>query len=266
MSLNVKELPDISVEKNDDAEYQRQLALFARSSTEKGIELVKLGEIIGGLSHRRYFLDIGAGGGDLTIPISQSFKETTVVEPNAKQASYLKRRCPNFTIYNDIFGNVNLGSKRYDFILCSHVLYYLEEDHWLTTIEKMHRHLIAGGRIAIVLQSPIGEVANFFNLFTHYDVNILELWQDLIRRYGDDAIEVRYFLNEIRTESLDDMVTIGLFLLIDRRFGECRDKIRQYFELHHKMDDGYRMIQDEILLVMKKRREDGGDSGDNEKM
>ncbi|MEA2051331.1 MAG: hypothetical protein U9O90_00665 [Euryarchaeota archaeon] len=37
-------------------------------------------------------------------------------------------------------------------------------------------------------------------------------------------------------------------------------------ELHHKMDDGYRMIQDEILLVMKKRREEVGDSGDNEKM
>jgi hypothetical protein len=95
-------------------------------------------------------------------------------------------------------------------------------------------------------------VANFFNLFTHYDVNILRLWQDLIRRYGDDAIEVRYFLNEIRTESLDDMVTIGLFLLIDRRFWKCRDKIWQYFESHHKKDDCYRMTQDEILLVIKK--------------
>ena len=65
MSLAAKELPDISVEEDDDAEYQRQLALFARSSTEKGIKLVKLGEIIGGLSHRLYFLDIGAGGGGL---------------------------------------------------------------------------------------------------------------------------------------------------------------------------------------------------------
>lgn len=260
MSLAAKELPDldVSVEEDDDVEYQQQLALFARSSTEKGIELVKLGEIIGGLSHRRYFLDIGAGGGDLTIPISQSFKETTVVEPNAKQASYLKRRRPKFTIYNDIFDNVNLGSKLYDFILCSHVLYYIQEHHWLSTIDKMHRHLMAGGRIAIVLQSPIGEVANFFNWFTHYDVNILKLWQDLILRYGDDAIEVRYFLNEIRTENLDDMVTIGLFLLIDRRFWKCRDKIRDYFELHHKMDGCYRMIQDEILLVIKKGREDGG--------
>ncbi len=252
MSLNVKELPDISVEKDFDAGYQRQLALFAGSSTEKGIELVKLGEIIGGLSQRRYFLDIGAGGGDLTIPISQSFKETTVVEPNAKQASYLKRRCPNFTIYNDILGNVNLGSKRYDFILCSHVLYYIEEGHWLTTIEKMYAHLKDGGRIAIVLQSPIGEVAGFFNQFTHYDVNILELWRDLIQRYGDDTIEVWYFMNEIWTDNLEDMVTIGLFLLIDSRFREYEEEIRQYFESHHKRADGYRMMQDEILLVIKK--------------
>ena len=141
---------------------------------------------------------------------------------------------------------------RYDFILCSHVLYYIDESHWLTTIEKMYAHLEDGGRIAIVLQSPIGVVANFFNLFHHYDVNIIVLWRDLTLRYGDDAIEVRYFMNEIRTESLDDMVTIGLFLLIDPRFREYKDKIRQYFLTHHKKEDGYRMLQDEILLVIKK--------------
>jgi len=83
-------------------------------------------------------------------------------------------------------------------------------------------------------------------------VNILELWRDLIRQYGDHAIEARYFINEIWTENIDSMVTIGLFLLIDRRFKEYEDKIRQYFESHHKMPDGYRLKQDEILLVIKK--------------
>jgi hypothetical protein len=88
---------DKSVEMEEDTEYQRQLALFVRCSTEKGIELLKIGEIIAGLSHRRYF-----------------------------------------------------------------------------------------------------------------------------------------------------------FLLIDRRFGEYKEKIRQYFESYHKRADGYRMMQDEILLVIKK--------------
>jgi hypothetical protein len=56
------------VEMEEDREYQRQLDLFVHSSTEKSIELIKVGEIISELSSRRSFLDIGAGGGDLTIP------------------------------------------------------------------------------------------------------------------------------------------------------------------------------------------------------
>jgi hypothetical protein len=59
-------------------------------------------------------------------------------------------------------------------------------------------------------------------------------------------------MNEIWTEKLEDMITIGLFLLMDRLFREYKDKIRQYFELHHKMATAYRMMQDEILLVIKK--------------
>jgi SAM-dependent methyltransferase len=240
-------------EMEDDVEYQRQLALFARCSTEKGIELLKIGEIIAELANRRYFLDIGAGGGDLTIPTSQSFAHTTVVEPNEKQVSFLSRRCPSFEVYKALWKNVDLGSKRYDFILCSHVLYYIGQGDWLTTIAKMYTHLEAGGRIALVLQSPVGEVADFFNQFAHYDVQIVELWRDLARRYGDNAIEVRYFMNEIWTDSLEDMVTIGLFLLIDPRFKEHEGEIRRYFESHHKVSEGYRLMQDEILLVVKKK-------------
>ncbi|MBM4271860.1 MAG: class I SAM-dependent methyltransferase [Deltaproteobacteria bacterium] len=253
MSFNTE---DKTVEMEEDAEFQRQLNLFVRSSTEKGIELVKIGESIAALPRRRSFLDIGAGGGDLTIPVSQSFDETTIVEPNEKQAHFFRRRCPHFKIYDDYWEKVDLAAKRFDFILCSHVLYYIPEGRWVETIEKMHAHLEPGGRIAIVLQSPLGEVARFFNQFTRYDVNILELWGDLIRKYGDEAIEVRYFMNEIWTDSLDDMVTIALFLLIDRRFRDYEEGIRRYIESHHKVADGYRIMQDEILLLIKKTSEE----------
>ena len=252
MTLDDKQASVPSVEMEEDAEYKRQLDIFVRSSTEKGIELVKIGEIIAGLAHRTSFLDIGAANGELTIPLSQSFKETTVVEPNEKQVAFLRRRCPHFTIYNDLWKKINLGSRCYDFILCSHVLYYIEEGKWLATIEKMYQHLEKHGSIAVVLQSPLGEVAGFFNQFARYDVNILQLWQQLIKRYGEDAIGVRYFINEIWTENLDDMVAIGLFLLLDRKFKNHKDKIGEYFENHHKVVGGYRLLQDEILLTIKK--------------
>jgi 2-polyprenyl-3-methyl-5-hydroxy-6-metoxy-1,4-benzoquinol methylase len=153
-----------AVEMEEDAAYQRQLDLFVKSSTEKGIELVKIGEIIAGITRRRNFLNIGAGGGDLTIPVAQSFESTTIVEPNERQAQHLKRRSPHFHIVNSSWEKVDLGPQRFDFILCSHVLYYIEEGTWLTTIERMYEYLADKGCIAIVLQSPIGDVADFFSM------------------------------------------------------------------------------------------------------
>jgi len=241
------------VEMEEDGEYRRQLALFSQSSTEKGIELVRIGEIIARLDRRGSFLDIGAGGGHLTIPVSTTFDATTVVEPNAQQADYLRRRCPGFRVINDAWNNVALGSERFDFILCSHVLYYIAEGKWLDTIAKMYTHLDDRGCLAIVIQSPIGEVAEFFNYFTDYDVNILNLWRELIEIYGDRAVSVRYFINEIFAESLADMTAIGLFLLIDRRFREREDEIRKYLAGRHRTPEGYRLKQEEILLAIRGR-------------
>ncbi len=241
-----------SVEMEEDDEFKRQLELFVKSSTEKGIELVKIGEIIAGLTGRRSFLDIGAGGGELTIPVSLSFEKTTVVETNEQQTRYLQRRCPHFRIIRDSWEDVDLGSEQFDLILCSHVLYYITEDRWVTIIEKMYAHLAKGGCMAIVIQSPIGEVADFFRRFTTYDINILPLWGEMIRRYGDQAVSVKYFTNDIFTEKLEETASIGLFLLIDRNFRKRKDEIIKYFEEHHRSQAGYHIQQDEIILIVKK--------------
>ena len=60
---------DITIEMEEESQYQQQLKLFSECSTEKGIELLEIGEVIAGLPNRQRFLDIGAGGGHLTIPI-----------------------------------------------------------------------------------------------------------------------------------------------------------------------------------------------------
>lgn len=236
----------------EDAQYKRQLDLLTKSSTEKGIELLKIGEIIAGLARREKFLDIGAGGGDLTIPISQSFGRTVIVEPNEKQTAIFRQRYPQVEVYNELWEQVDFGTQRFDLILCSHVLYYIEEGKWLPAVEKMHRHLEENGVVIIILQSPVGEVARFFNRFAHYDVSILKLWGQLLQRYGEKAVDVRYFISEIRTESLEDMLEIALFLLLDRKFRKKTDEIRDYLEAHHKAKHGYRILQDEILLTVRK--------------
>ncbi len=235
-----------------DAEYRRQLELFSSCCTEKAAEMVHLGEILNSVRSRERFLDIGAGGGHLTIPLSGAFKRTTVVEPNARQAEFLRRRCPAFEVHNVRFGEAELPAQAFDFVLCSHVLYYVNEALWPELVDRMYRLLAPGGRLAIVLQSPLGETADFFNTFTRYDVDVLGLWHRLIHAYGDHSVEVRYFTNEIWTEGLEDMTDIGLFLLLDARLRERREEIRAYMENRHKVPGGYRLVQDEVLLAVAK--------------
>jgi len=241
-----------AIEMEEEAQYQQQLKLFSDCSTEKGIELVKIGEVIAGLRDRRWFLDIGAGGGHLTIPISQQFEQTTIVEPNQKQADLFCRRHPAFSVYTASWTEVDLNDEHFDLILCSHVLYYIPEGAWLATIEKMYQHLSDGGCIIIVVQSPLGEVARFFSSLTTYDVPILELTRDVIDRYGDDAVMLQYFQNEIFCDSREDIVNIGLFLLLDRKFRNCMDEIAAYFDAHHRCESGFHILQDEVLLIIRK--------------
>jgi len=239
---------------NEDEErhYRRQLELFSSCSTEKGIELVKIGMVIRTLRKREAFLDIGAGGGHLTVPISQHFQKTVVIEPNAVQAEILRRRCPDLEVICDTWDGADLFGREFDLILCSHVLYYIPSGTWPATIGRMHDRLAPGGCLVIVLQSPLGEVADFFRAFTDYDVPILELTRDLIDRYGEDAVTLEYFQNEIFSESLEDMVEIGLFLLADSSFSSRTGEIRDFFREKRAVPGGFRIRQDEILLVVRR--------------
>jgi SAM-dependent methyltransferase len=241
---------DLVLEEN--GAYQRQLELFSKCSQEKSIELVLAGEVISQLQNTANFLDIGAGTGCLTAIISTFFNDITVIEPNKKQAEHFRRRYPQFHVYEEKWETADLGSKLFDFIFCSHVLYYIPAEQWLDVIRKMYAHLKEKGRIAIVLQSPAGDVARFFRVFSGYDVPVIELWRDLTGIYGHQALEVRYFVNEIFAETLEDMVSIGLFLLIDKKFESLADRIAGYFEENHKVAGGYSLRQDEIMIVIKK--------------
>jgi hypothetical protein len=98
---------------------------------------------------------------------------------------------------------------------------------------------------------PLERLRIFFNTFTRYDLPVLDLARDLIDWYGDEAVMLQYFQNEIFSESLDDMVQIGLFLLLDRRFSDRAGEIAAYFRRHQDESGGYYIKQDEILLIIR---------------
>jgi SAM-dependent methyltransferase len=236
-----------------DTRYQRQLDLFVRCSNGKALALERLLALVARLPRREAFLDIGAGNGVLTLPLAREFHRATAVEPDPFQAADLKRRAPDLRVFQNTWQDVDLGSGLFDFILCSHALYYLPEVEWMRQVDRMYEHLRPGGQAALILQSPLGDKAGFFSAFTGSDVNVLGLWKGMLHTYGEDALDARYYTSDIHTRSLDEMVEIGCFLLLHTRFRDHPDTIRRYLEEHHRCEDGYRLRNDELILLLSKK-------------
>ncbi|MFA6600774.1 MAG: class I SAM-dependent methyltransferase [Candidatus Omnitrophota bacterium] len=236
------------VRETDAVEYQRQFALFVASTDEKPKQIETLRKIVAGLKRRRSFLDVGAGSGEITAAVSESFAETTVVEPNPGLVRRLSTLYPNFRIFPEPWGKADLGRDRFDFILCSHVLGYLPERQWLGAVERMVGCLRPGGKLAVVLHSPEGGVAGMFRKMTGATVNSVKLWSDLVRTYGDERVRPHYGFSAIHTETLEDMTAIGLFLLSDPRYLGRKRELRRYLEKRHKETDGYFLEQEYMTL------------------
>ncbi|WP_192485256.1 MULTISPECIES: class I SAM-dependent methyltransferase [Cysteiniphilum] len=101
------------------------------------------------------FLDIGAGEGKITKKISPHFNNTLAIEPNPTYASLLKS-IDNLTVINQTFQEVKL-TEQYNFILCSHVLYHVDEKDWDAFALKAYKALAPGGVLMFVVPSNKGE-------------------------------------------------------------------------------------------------------------
>lgn len=225
---------------------------YLHTSDEKINEAQKLLAIVSRLPKKEAFLDIGAGLGQLTIPLSRMFKNSLAVEPNTYYARKLQEKAPGLQIINEPLQKTRLGSRKFDFILCSHVLNFIPQKDWLKTIEKLYALLDEGGKLALVIQSPEGDLSRFFEEFTGELVNIFPLWGKMLKKYGDSAIKADYFKSQVRTRSLHDMIAVGLYFLNKKKFQNMRGEIAGYFSEHHQNASGFVISQDEILITLTK--------------
>jgi SAM-dependent methyltransferase len=102
-------------------------------------------------------LDIGAGNGTLTFSVGCHFGYVVTIEPNPLFCSNLARKACIYGMQIELvcgfWPSVDLGQKRFDLILCAHVLYYIDISLWNGAIRLMLSHLNPGGILVVVLAS-----------------------------------------------------------------------------------------------------------------
>ncbi|MFK8845033.1 class I SAM-dependent methyltransferase [Streptomyces sp. Ac-502] len=112
-----------------------------------------LSGIVDHLPRRDVFIDAGAGTGEYTALLADRFATTLAIEPDAALHAELRTTCPGAeTLPVPILSAA--PREPADFVLCSHVLYYVPEAKWPGHLSAMLSWLRAGGELAIVLQHP----------------------------------------------------------------------------------------------------------------
>ena len=121
---------------HDQPEYARAFGTFLTHTDEKSKTLEWLTNLVNGLRSHGLFVDAGAGDGSMTAALAKLFDRTIAIEPSSALRAELARRCPEAEIIGAPLGDARIASAA-DFVLCSHVLYYIPQHDWTDTLERL---------------------------------------------------------------------------------------------------------------------------------
>jgi 2-polyprenyl-3-methyl-5-hydroxy-6-metoxy-1,4-benzoquinol methylase len=196
------------------AEYKEALGILANSSQH--IELIAQAikqKILPRLTKRNSLLDVGAGIGILTQRLESEFNEITVLDINPEvekdlrsHSHYDVKICDFFTFETD---------KKYDFVLCSHVMYHFDEAQMKTFIDKMQSLVNPGGCCFIALIAPRGKNHLFHIKFNANYVNSNQIINVLLRdNVSFDRLEAAA-PHHLQTKTECEMRSLLKFFLIE---------------------------------------------------
>jgi methyltransferase family protein len=138
---------------SNSPEYHRAFKTFLAHTDQKDKALAWLKREVEVLGNRAVMIDAGAGSGKLTSWFEPYFGQVVAIEPNPSLAAELRDACPTAHVLASTIAEASL-SKAAQFVLCSHVFYYIPEAAWESNLRTLMGWLAPGGVMAIALQNP----------------------------------------------------------------------------------------------------------------
>jgi len=132
--------------------YKRAFQIFLDHTDQKRNAKRFLQKLVDGLSARSVLIDAGAGNGEVTKAFANAFDRTIAVEPNPHLLTQLKQAVPQA----EAIGAPILGADpkaQGDFVLCSHVLYYIPAEEWLAHLDWLVTWMSPTGATVVVVQN-----------------------------------------------------------------------------------------------------------------
>jgi SAM-dependent methyltransferase len=193
-------------------EYKEALGILADSSQHIVLiaQAIK-SKIIPKLVNKHSMIDVGAGMGILTQHLETEFQEITVldinpeVEKDLRSHNYDVKICDFFKFETD---------KKFDFVLCSHVMYHLDETQMKTFIDKLYSLVNPGGYCFIALIGPYGNNHDFHIKFNPDYVNSQQIIR-ILEKHHVEFERIEAIPHHITTSSNGKMRSLLKFFLVE---------------------------------------------------
>lgn len=212
-----------------EEQYIKDFETFLRHTDEKKVLYEALAEELKS-KHLSSILDIGAGNGDLSLPLSKLAKRYLAVEQKPKYVQKLKSLGVEV-----VEGNwpLNLASQEsFDLVLSSHSISYHHSKVWPFLTAAWER-VAPGGELLIITFR--GEPDDWTNLTAQMGDDLLSYHEpafaDLIKglsRWGET--EVSKIITTVKTETLEQMLAALAFVYSDGQI-DRREKFFSHQEI-----------------------------------
>jgi len=243
-------------------EYESIETLFINNTTQIKNQLLFIeAKILLKISHKNKFLEIGPGPGYATEKVAKSFSKTAVVEPI--KAYQIKHKGRGYITFIENFQNVKLHDL-YDFILCSHVLYYVKRDQWDYFLKKIYDSIEPNGKALIVLLAPRGGWADLHLAIKSDYLNSKEIELALNRQgiqYEISFVQSFFkfpkrkgFEKIVKAFTIDNCFAPEAFnQLTNDKKTYIYKKIDEYIDRCKKLDGSYETIWEDGYIVLSKK-------------
>ena len=235
--------------------YHDAFAVFLAHTDQKTVARAWLDQLASTLPNRRVLIDAGAGTGQTTAWLTGAFARTIAAEPNPSLRADLAKACPQA----EVLGETILDAKpaaQGDLVLCSHVLYYIEDALWMAHLEKMASWLAPEGVLVVILQNHETDCMKMLDHFLgrHFDLGALGR-QFAAQHGGRYQIDIANVPAVIQTKTFETAMIVAEFMLnlLPLPAPPARAAVEAYVQQHFATADGYRFTCNQDFLQIRPR-------------
>jgi len=247
----------VSVFSSASREYHKAFSTFLACTDQKEKAMAHLDQEIEKLPRRTTFVDLGAGTGKLTAHFARVFKNIIAIEPNPSLISELRKNCPGVLIIEKSLDDAQVEQAA-DFVLCSHVFYYLPNSAWLRSLQKMTSWLAVDGVLAVALQNANTDCMRMLDHFLGQRFDLANLASEFSSS-GNNQVSVSMTTvpAKIKTDSFENAYTIAEFMLnlLPLPNPPLARALEQYVQEHFHSSEGYEFSCHQDFLWIKRLAE-----------